>query len=393
MIGGRHSIGRGIATATAIALALALVLSVTAPGSNEPKRGGGGAVKLRKVDDFDSPVYITPAPGFDELLFVVERGGRIIVLRDGKRAGTFLDISDLTTTEGERGLLSVAFPPDYRSSRRFYVYYTDRNGNIEVDHFRRAPDSATEALPDSREEIITIAHPGASNHNGGTAAFGPDGKLYLATGDGAVRSANAQDRGNLLGKLLRIDPQPGSKRGYRVPKGNPYRKRGGANEIFSIGLRNPFRFSFDRGRPLIAIGDVGEGSREEIDYLRASEARGANFGWPVYEGKLRRGGKLSGNRYEPPMHDYPNSGGKCAVTGGVTVHDRSLKALRGRYLYADFCAGELRSFKPRLKGNDARGDRAVGPRLDNPVGFGEDSAGHVYAVSLDGPVYRLAPKN
>lgn len=355
------------------------------------RSGGGGGVELRRIGSFDSPTFVAAAPGFEQLLFVVERDGRIVVLRDGRRAGTFLDISGIVSTAGERGLLSVAFPPDYASSRRFYVYYTDKDGAIEVDHFRRSPDSPVEAIRDSREEIITIPHPGASNHNGGTAAFGPDGKLYLATGDGAVRSRNAQDRGSLLGKLLRIDPRPSSRRSYRVPKGNPYRRRGGRNEIFSVGLRNPFRFSFDRRKPILALADVGESEFEEVDYLRVDEARGANFGWPAFEGRSRHGGGVSGRAHDPPMHVYSHAGGKCSITGGVTVRDDALRGLRGRYLYADLCAGRLRSFRPRLRGNDARGDRALGPRVSSPVAFGEDGDGHVYVVSLDGPVYRLAP--
>jgi glucose/arabinose dehydrogenase len=365
----------------------------SAERGGDAKRGDGrGGVKLRKVGDFDSPVSIASARGFDDLLFVVERGGRIIVLRDGKRAGTFLDISDRVSTAGERGLFSVAFPPDYERSGRFYVYYTDRDGNIEVDHFRRS--SPVRADEGTREEIITIDHPSATNHNGGTAAFGPDGKLYLATGDGGSTPENAQARGSLLGKLLRIDPRPSSKKGYAIPKGNPFRGRKGQSEIYSVGLRNPFRFSFDRRKPLIAIGDVGEGDHEEVDYLRVSEARGANFGWDDYEGRERRpGATLSQKQHDPPMHVYSNGpGGTCAITGGVTVHDDGLKSLRGRYVYADLCAGELRSFKPQLKGNRSRADRALGPSVDQPVGFGEDRAGHVYVASLNGPVYRLAPK-
>jgi glucose/arabinose dehydrogenase len=349
-------------------------------------------VKLRKVGDFDSPVSVASAPGFADLLFVVEREGRIIVLRDGERAGTFLDISDRVSTAGERGLFSVAFAPDYEASGRFYVYYTDPDGDIEVDHFRRS--SPIRADEGSRVEIITVDHPNdATNHNGGTAAFGPDGHLYIATGDGGSTPGNAQDRGSLLGKLLRIDPQPRSKRGYRIPKGNPLRGRQGQSEIFAVGLRNPFRFSFDRRKPLISIGDVGEGSFEEVDYLRVSKARGANFGWDDYEGRERRpGATLSGRQHDPPMLDYPHSGSVCAVTGGVTVHDKGLKSLRGRYVYADLCVGELRSFKPKLKGNKAGADRALGPEVSNPVGFGEDRQGHVYLASLDGPVFRLAPK-
>ena len=353
---------------------------------------GKGGVKLRQVGDFDSPVHVAAAPGERNLLFVVERDGRIIVLRSGERAGTYLDITDRVSTEGERGLLSVAFAPDYADSGRFYVYYTDPSGNIEVDHFRRSGDSDLRADPGSRAEIITVPHPSSSNHNGGTVAFGPDGKLYLATGDGAGSGATAQNRGSLLGKLLRIDPQPNSARGYTIPRGNPFRGGGGGEaEIYSIGLRNPFRFSFDSRKPIIAIGDVGASSREEVDYLRADEARGANFGWNVFEGTRHVGGNLQG-KHEGPMFDYANDSDTCAVTGGLTVHDKQLNSLQGRYLFADVCEGELRSFKPQLKGNDARGERPLGVEVSQPVGFGEDSEGHVYVASLSGPVYRLAPK-
>ena len=363
------------------------------PADGAAKRGDGrGGVKLREVGEFDLPVHVAFAPGAHDLLFVVQREGRIVVLRDGKRAGTFLNISRRVSTAGEGGLLSLAFAPDYKRSGRFYVYYTDRGGDIEVDNFRRkSPIRADEG---SREEIITIPHPSATNHNGGTAAFGPDGKLYLATGDGGSTPESAQDRASLLGKLLRIEPRPRSKRGYAIPKGNPFRGRQGRPEIFAVGLRNPFRYSFDRRKPVIAIGDVGEGSREEVDYLRVKAARGANFGWDDYEGRERRpGATLSPKRHDPPMHDYANGpGGNCAVTGGVTVRDGALRSLRGRYLYADLCVGELRSFRPKLKGNTTRGDRAVGVEVPTPVGFAEDHAGQVYVVSLHGPVYRLAPK-
>ena len=363
----------------AIVSALA-VLALSATGAagqrdRAPTAGDGkGGVKLRSVGSFDSPIYVTSAPGFDDLLFVVERDGRIEVLRDGKRAGTFLDITDRVSTDGERGLLSVAFSPDYESSRRFYVYYTDPNGDIEVDEFRRSADSPIRADASARTEIVTIPHPNASNHNGGTAAFGPDGNLYIATGDGGASSSTAQNRSSLLGKLLRLDPD-----------------RPGDAEIVAVGLRNPFRFSFDSRKPLLAIGDVGASSREEINYLRFEDARNANFGWNVFEGNQHHSGNLQG-AHSAPMFDYANDSNTCAVTGGVTVHDKKLKSLKGRYVFADVCEGKLRSFKPRLKGNDARGERRLGVSVDQPVGFGEDRDGHVYVASLSGKVYRLAPK-
>jgi glucose/arabinose dehydrogenase len=370
-------------------LAIAIASSFAAPTAMASD--GKGGVKLRSVGSFDSPVYVGAAPGAPNLLFIVERDGKIVVLRDGKRAGTFLDITERVSTAGERGLFSVAFEPNYESSGRFYVYYTDTSGDIQVDGYERSPDSAARADAGTRAPIITIDHPSATNHNGGTVAFGPDGNLYLATGDGGASSSTAQNRGSLLGKLLRIDPRPSSARGYSIPKGNPYRGDPGQAEIYSVGLRNPFRFSFDSRKPILAIGDVGDSSREEVDYLRVNEARGANFGWDVFEGGRHVGGNLKG-KHEGPMFDYANDSDTCAVTGGVTVHDRRLKSLRGRYLFADVCEGELRSFKPRLKGNDARAERKLGVRVSQPVGFGEDGDGHVYVASLDGKVFRLAPK-
>ncbi len=359
-----------------LALAAALAVPALSSGGDEPsaeRADGKGGVKLREVGSFDTPIYVAPAPGFKDLLFVVERDGRIIALRNGDRAGTFLDITDIVAPDGEGGLLSVAFPPDYESSGRFYVYFTNNDGDIEVDEFRRG-GSPTEADAGSRREIITIPHPSFSNHNGGTAAFGPDGELYIAPGDGGSPSANAQNRSVLLGKLLRLDPQ------------NP-----GDAEIVAVGLRNPFRFSFDSEKPLIQIGDVGASSREEIDYLRFEDAQGANFGWNVFEGNQNNGGSIQGP-HSAPMFDYANAAATCAVTGGVTVHDKKLKSLRDRYLFADVCEGELRSFAPKLKSNEAKGERPLGVKVDQPVAFGEDAKGHVYVVSLSGTVFRLAPK-
>lgn len=371
-------------------------------GGSAVRADGRGGVKLRKLGDFDSPVYLAAAPGAAKLLFVVERDGRIVVLRDGNRAGVFLDISGRVASGGERGLLSVAFDPRYERNRRFYVYYTDRNGDIVVDHFRRSPKSPVRALPSSRKKIIAIRHRDASNHNGGTVSFGPDGKLYLATGDGGGGgdpNENAQDRRSLLGKLLRIIPRPRTKRGYKVPKGNPFRGRKGRPEIFAVGLRNPFRFSFDRRKNTIAIGDVGQSSLEEVNFLRLKKARRANFGWDAFEGRSRHDtpgddeAKVSASQHDPPMLDYGRSAGNCSVTGGLLVRDKAHKSLRGRYLYADFCAGQLRSFKPRLRRNRAKGDRALGLGVSSPVAFAEDRKRHVYIVSLDGGVFRLAPND
>ncbi len=231
---------------------------------------------------------MTGAPGQPKLLFVVEQGGRIEVLRNGHRLGRpFLDISGLVSFEGERGLLSIAFAPDYAQSGFFYVYYTNRQGNIEVDELRRR--SQTRAAANSRRQVIEIPHPLNSNHNGGQLQF--LGKLlYIGTGDGGSGGDppnNAQNRESLLGKLLRIDPRRSGRRPYTVPDSNPFVGRPGRDEIYSYGLRNPFRFSFDTvsaKSPRLVIGDVGQSRFEEVDYTTVPDASGANFGWDAFEG-------------------------------------------------------------------------------------------------------------
>jgi Glucose / Sorbosone dehydrogenase len=375
-------------------LSAAVAISVALLGVQASGRAPG--LTLRSIGTFDSPVYITHAPGASSFLYVVERAGRIVALKDGHRTGSFLDIRGRVSTAGERGLLSLAFDPRYQRNRLLYVYYTNRDGNIEVDRFHAKSDSKAE--PASRRRVIVIPHRGASNHNGGTLAFGPGGDLYLATGDGGFAgdpSENAQNRDVLLGKLLRIDPHAPGKRPYSVPGSNPYVGRPGANEILAIGLRNPYRFSFDKGR--ILIGDVGQSNWEEVDYASRKRLRGANFGWDHFEGDHRfnypgdNEAPRPKHKYRPPILEYSHSGshcgGACAVTGGVVVRDPKLTSLRGRYLYADFYRGQLRSFLPHRR--HARGDRAVGLHVDQPSSFGTGSRNRVYVTSLDGPVYRL----
>jgi glucose/arabinose dehydrogenase len=354
-------------------------------------------VGLKKIGSFDAPVYVTGAPGFPKLLFVVEQQGRIAVLNGGRRAGTFLDVRDLVNYGGERGLLSVAFPPDYADSRRFYVYYTDAAGNIQIDEFQRR--SATRAASGSRRPVITIPHPVNSNHNGGQLQFLGD-LLYFATGDGGSGGDppnNAQNKDVLLGKLLRIDPRAAGGKPYSVPPSNPFVGKPGRDEIYSYGLRNPFRFSFDtaHGQPRIAIGDVGQNGFEELDYTTVSRADGANFGWDALEGFSKYTDENSGTP-DPggtvkPIFAYPHSrGGSCSIIGGYVVRDRRLQGLRGRYVYADLCEGQLRSLVPHLK--RASGDRKLGLQVSSPSSFGEDQQHRLYVTSLEGPVYRLVPR-
>lgn len=373
----------------ALALACAC-LGLAAPSA--------GAVSLEQVGSYDDPVYVTSDPTNPDRLFVVERAGRI---RLTTPAGTseFLDMTG-RVADGyvEQGLLSLAFAPDYASSGRFYVYYTGTDsGAIHVAEFRAAGDAAD---PSSFRNVITIPHADAPNHNGGQVQFGPDGYLYLATGDGggsnddAGAGNNAQNLGRLLGKLLRIDPSPSGPDPYTVPAGNPFIGAPGVRpEIWSYGLRNPYRFSFDRATGDLVIGDVGQGSYEEIDYAVAPDGgRGVNYGWRCREG-AHPNPNLSGSEAcappgaVDPVLEYTHAGGGCAVTGGYVVRDPGLTELAGRYLYADYCAGQLRSAV--LAAPLASDDRSEGINVPHVSSFGEDACGRIYVASRNGAVARL----
>ena len=362
-------------------------------------RGAGAGVALKRIGRFDAPVYVTGAPGYPKLLFVVEQGGEVRMIRNGHTLRKpFLDISGMVASGGERGLLSIAFPPDYAQSRRFYVYYTDHQGDIRIDEFKRR--SATQAARGSRRAVIEIPHPVNSNHNGGQLQFF-GGLLYFGTGDGGSGGDppnNAQNRESLLGKLLRIDPRPSHGRPYSIPADNPFAGGPGRDEIYSYGLRNPFRFSFDTvsaAQPRIAIGDVGQNRFEELDYTTLAAARGANFGWDALEGfapyKEENSGTADPGGTVKPIFAYPHSrGGSCSIIGGYVVGDRRLPSLYGRYVYADLCEGELRSLAPQP--GRASDDHKLGLSVSTPSSFGEDTLGRIYVCSLDGPVYRLVPR-
>ena len=396
------------ASLTALAL-LALALTLTAmagtgPGARahatrELRVGDGrGGIAKRTIGNFSAPTYVTHAPGAPRHLYVVETGGRVRVLRNGNLRGQpFLDIRGRVSTGGERGLLSIAFDPRFRRNRLLYAYYTNRAGNLEIDAFRAGSNG--NANEGSRRRVIVIRHPGFANHNGGQLQFGPDGKLYIGTGDGGGAGdprENAQDKGSLLGKLLRINPHRHGSRPYKSPRGNPYVGRPGQNEIYARGLRNPFRFAFDRSR--IVLSDVGQDRWEEVNYETHRSLRGANFGWDRFEGDHRFDypGDNEATRapgYQRPIFEYRHSGrnctssGGCSIIGGLVVRRRNLRSLRGRYLYADFYAGRLRSFVAgRRRG---RRDRALGVRVDHPSSIVKGKGGRIYVTSLDGPVFQL----
>ncbi|MDQ3875387.1 MAG: PQQ-dependent sugar dehydrogenase, partial [Actinomycetota bacterium] len=321
---------------------------------------------------FGSPTYVASPRNEASRLYVVEQAGRILVLDRGRRR-VFLDIRRLVQSGGEQGLLSVAFHPNYARNRRFYVNYTDNRGDTRVVEYR---SNGRNALAGSARRVLFVDQP-YSNHNGGQLAFGPDGRLYVGMGDGGSGGDpdnRAQNLRALLGKLLRIDVD----------------RRGADPEIVGYGLRNPWRFSFDRGSGDLYIGDVGQGRFEEIDYTRRRSAGLENYGWDVYEGRAifeRKEPNRTG-RLVSPIAVYGRAGGNCTVVGGFVYRGRRIPSLRGRYFYGDFCSGVVWSL--RVRGGRATTLRREPFRVESLSSFGESARGELYLVSLNGTIYRLA---
>ena len=375
--------------------------SATEPERTQPEKTptqaqqpSGREVALDKIGEFDQPDHVAQPPGSTDL-YVVERPGRIRIVRDGRTLDEpALDIADQVSDSGqEQGLLSVAFPPDFQDSRLLYVYFTGNDQNQHIVEYRASSDGIAEE--GSAREVLRMED-FASNHNGGLLLFGPDELLYIGTGDGGSLGGspdperNGQNLGSLLGKILRIDPRESGGDPYSVPADNPFVGRPGARpEVCNYGLRNPWRFSFDRDTRALAIGDVGSSILEEIDYVPAERTCGNNFGWSAFEGTERVNEDQRAPNMVPPILVYGHGEG-CSVTGGYVVRDPSLPSMTGRYVYGDFCAGELRSFRPTVR--RAVDDKPVGLEVSSLSSFGEDNEGHVYAVSLDGPVHRLVPE-
>lgn len=359
------------------------------PSAKEAARG----VRLVRIGDFTDPLYVTAPPGDEGRLFVVEQGGRIWVLVNGKRVSRpFLDLSSLVKSGGEQGLLSMAFAPDYATSGRFYVDFTDRRGDTRIQELRRSKQDPNRADRSTRRAILFVNQP-FPNHNGGLLLFGPDRLLYIGMGDGGSAGDpfnNAQRLSSLLGKILRINPHRAGRSPYSVPRGNPFVGRPGRDEIYAYGLRNPWRFSFDRNTGDLYIGDVGQNRFEEIDYAKRGAARGRDYGWSCFEGAHRFDSSRRCPSPTDPALDYGRAGGACSVTGGVVVRDPALPALAGRYVYGDFCRGLLFSF--RISGGRAVDVGSLDLNVPSLSSFGEDARGRVYATSLEGPVYRLAPR-
>jgi glucose/sorbosone dehydrogenase len=410
-------------------LAVAVLLPQAAAAALPPTGDGSGGFGLTQIGSFNEPVEIVDAPGKKnrKLLFVAEQGGRIVVLRKGvPQARPFLDISSQVTNGGEEGFLSIAFHPRYEKNRRFYVYFTNLMGDNQVVEFKRSKRSRLVASPATARQVLYLAHPTFGNHNGGQLQFGPGRFLFIGPGDGGGGgdpANNAQNPNSLLGKLLRIDPLPqvAKKKGkgkkkrqrkgrvarapqpYGIPRDNPFVGRPGLDEIYSLGLRNPYRFTFDSLTGAIVIGDVGQGCREEIDYRGRGGARGANFGWSRFEGTFLHDPSRSAPGAIFPIREYDNAGAgpSCSPLGGFSgvavipgyvVRDPRLTHQYGRLLYTDFASNEIHSLIPSEGG--AADDQFTGVSLPGsaaPDSFGETRGGVIWVVSHLGAIYRLDP--
>ncbi len=359
---------------TAVAISAAAALAALGPSgvAGEQTVELGPRVVVRGLA---SPVGLAAPRSERGRIYVVEQGGTIRVVANGKRRATpFLDVRSRVRSGGEQGLLGLAFHPDYAKNRRFYVNYTDRNGNTNVVEYR-ANAARTRAVASSARRLLHVRQP-YSNHNGGGLAFGPDGFLYVGMGDGGSGGDpenRAQDMGSRLGKLLRVDVD---RRPARV-------------RIAALGLRNPWRFAFDRKTGDLYVADVGQNALEELNFLPRSRLGALqNYGWDVYEGRARFEDKALGpGRLVMPVAQYGRDQG-CSVTGGLPYRGAG-KNLAGRYFYGDYCTGNVWSFE--VAGGKARTLRKERFRIPSVTSFGEDAAGELFAVSHGGTLYRLTP--
>lgn len=354
----------------------------------------GDLASLTRIGSFERPVLVTAPTGDATRLFVVEQAGTVRIVRDGQTLPRpFLDIREDVKLTSEPGLLSIAFSPDYTTSGLFYAFYNSRNGNgdIHISEFRRHSTDPDLADRYSERILLTIVKPW-ENHNGGMLQFGPDGYLYASVGDGDSGVLNppgffAQDRSSLLGTIIRIDPLGDP---YRVPPGNPFVAPDERHEIWAYGLRNPWRFWIDRESAALYVSDAGNAQREEVDRLPLSRP-GVNLGWPCFEGTAPFDTSQVCSGSVAPLFDYvTGSGGTCAIVGGVVVRDPRLSDLAGRYLFGDFCSGQITALALDDERVTAANDlELVVPQLTS---FGVDALERVYLMSLGGDVFRLDPR-
>lgn len=381
-----------------LGLATALVASLLIPSSSSaaivPSRINLGLSEV--VTGLSNPLLVTHAGDGSGRLFIVEQTGRIRIVKDGALLATpFIDLSKSVTRGGEQGLLGLAFHPSYEANDKLYLSYTDLNGTSVIREYL-ASSNPDRVDGSSGRTLLRVRQP-YENHNGGHIAFGPDGLLYIGLGDGGSGGDpgnRAQSRGTLLGKILRIDVnrRTGSLQ-YGIPSTNPYVGRTGLDQIWAYGLRNPWRFSFDRATGDLWIADVGQGSWEEVNRALASNGRnagrGVNYGWRVMEGahcyRPRTGCSRTGKSL--PLTEYAHARGRCSVTGGHVYRGAAYKDLVGAYFFGEYCTGEIWFV-------DRGASRGVTPTRAMDTGasissFGEDEAGELYVVDHGGTVYRV----
>jgi glucose/arabinose dehydrogenase len=356
--------------ALAVALLGALLAVPAALGGHTARRA---AVKLAPIAHVGAgALFVTVAPGEPNTLYVVRQGGRIEALTGGKST-VFANVASKISTDGsERGLLSMAFSPSYRKNHLVYLSYTDTNGDSRVVRYRT---NGKTILPGTAKTLLFVKQP-FSNHNGGQLEFGPDRKLYVGYGDGGSAGDpgnRAQSRATKLGKLLRLD----------VTKAKP------VWQMVALGLRNPWRFSFDRETGDLWIGDVGQDLWEEIDEVPHAQMKPLlNFGWSAFEGEARfKDEALGAGRLTKPVYVYHHGDAGCSVTGGYVYRGTAVPALKGRYVFADYCSGIV--WSGVLRGGALADVRTEG-KVSQPAGFGEDASGEVYVAGLDGTIYRFA---
>ncbi|HEX7050387.1 MAG TPA: PQQ-dependent sugar dehydrogenase [Longimicrobiales bacterium] len=388
-------LGLALAPARGVAGAALLFLACGGDSGVEPEPPVGTEIRLERIaEGLDGPVHVTVAPGDAERVFVVEKTGRIRIIRNGVlQAAPFLDISGLVSGGSEQGLLSVAFHPGYAGNGRFFVDYTNREGDTRVVEYRRGADPDV-ADPEPVATLLAVDQPYA-NHNGGLLLFGPDGYLYIGLGDGGSAGdpqENGQDRTTLLGAILRIDvdgPEP-----YGIPADNPFEGDPSARpEIWAYGLRNPWRFSFDRETGDLYIADVGQNAWEEVDVEPAGSDGGRNYGWNIMEGAHCYGSDDCARAgLVLPAYEYPHDDGACSITGGFVYRGTAIPTLDGHYFFADLCGGWIHSFRYDAgEVSEVRDWTDVIGAVGQVTSFGEDAAGELYLTTLDGDVYRILP--
>ncbi len=369
-------------------------------GSIAPAAPTSSTVRLVKVADVAKPVLVTSPRDGTNRLFIVSKGGHIRIVKGGSLlSASFLNLSAAVSKGSEQGLLGLAFHPSFKTNRKFYVNYTNTSGNTVIREYKASASNPDVVASGSGRTLLTIKQP-YSNHNGGMLAFGKDGYLYIGTGDGGSGGDpgnRAQSTSSLLGKMLRINVNGRTaSKPYKVPASNPYVGRPGRNEIWQRGLRNPWRFSFDRANGNLWIGDVGQNKYEEVDRaVRTSSGpgRAVNWGWRVMEGRhcYKPSSGCSKSAKRTPLVEYAHgSNGRCSITGGNVYRGSAIAALRGWYVYGDYCSGEVWAVSSTAS-KPATPVRLLGAGSGRLVsGFGENDAGELFLADLNGAVYRLA---